>query len=65
MRPAPRCSKRREYSVGIIDIDRAILRLQRRLDRILNCTSGMPNYELVAARIQKIRAALAKAKEGM
>jgi hypothetical protein len=40
------------------DVDLAVKRLRRRLDKIMACTSGMPNYEIVAERIAKLRAAI-------
>ncbi len=44
----------------LIDIDRAVAHLRRRLDRIMCCTSGMQNFPLVAARVERIKAALAE-----
>jgi hypothetical protein len=40
------------------DIDLAIKRLRRRLDKIMACTSGMPNYPSIAKRVSLIREAI-------
>ena len=40
------------------DVDLAVRRLNRRLDKIIACTSGMPNYEEVAKRVSLVRAAI-------
>lgn len=40
------------------DVDLAVKRLLRRLDKIIACTSGLPDYELVAARVAAVRAAI-------
>lgn len=42
-----------------LDIDRAVIRLLRRLDVIMACTSGQINFERVAERVYAIRKALA------
>lgn len=44
------------------DVDRAINRLSKRLDTIMACTSGMPNFEAVAAKVTVYRAALELAR---
>ena len=43
------------------DIDLAVARLNRRLDKIMACTSGMPNYEEVNRRVQIWREVIAEA----
>jgi hypothetical protein len=48
--------------MSLRDVDLAVRRLRRRLDHIMACTSGLPNYELVAASVAKLRAALAAAE---
>jgi hypothetical protein len=40
------------------DVDKAVAALKRRLDRIMACSSGHPNFELVQAKVTKVRAAL-------
>jgi len=42
----------------LIEVDRAVARLERRLDTIMACTSGMPNFELVSAKVNQVRTAL-------
>ena len=45
-----------------VDVNKAVLRLLRRLDKIMACSSGMPNFQQVQERVEKIRAALAWGK---
>ena len=40
------------------DVNRAIARLSKRLDYIMACTSGMPNFKAVAEKVTIYRAAL-------
>ena len=43
-----------------VDVDRAVVRLLRRLDKIMACSSGMGNFPQIEKKVTALRGALAE-----